>query len=207
MHFESHAALGWLIGNLGTDDRPLRNYCVLGAILPDVDAISLLCGIEAYSKYHHTFGHNLFFALWYVAFVTWRVKTFRAFVLSSIAIASHLATDACLSGWEIYLFWPFSEKGYLLANIGLGSSINRGLVFGSFVLIVFLAFTHRRTPVDLFSPELDRHLVSFFMPRKQICHECGRPCNQYCSLCHNPVCWIHGTIGKKFALYCQKCKP
>ena len=39
MHIECHATLGWLIGNVLAKDRTLRNYAVVGAILPDIDAI------------------------------------------------------------------------------------------------------------------------------------------------------------------------
>ena len=62
MHLEPHAALGWAIGNLGGADRQLRRYCVLGAILPDIDALSYIFGPQAYGRWHHTFGHNVF--LW-----------------------------------------------------------------------------------------------------------------------------------------------
>ena len=36
MHLEPHAALGWSIGVVGSADRKLRNWCVVGAILPDI---------------------------------------------------------------------------------------------------------------------------------------------------------------------------
>jgi len=60
MHLEPHAALGWAIGNLGRADRKLRNWCVLGAILPDIDAFPYVFGAQYYGRWHHTFGHNVF---------------------------------------------------------------------------------------------------------------------------------------------------
>jgi len=65
MHFEAHASLGWVIGNAGRNDRRLRNWCVVGAVLPNVDAIPYVFGPAAYGRWHHTFGHsvNRFFDL------------------------------------------------------------------------------------------------------------------------------------------------
>ena|SRR6185369_11507465 len=62
MHFEPHAVLGWTLGNVAGADRALRKWCVIGAILPDVDAIPFVFGAEAYGRWHHTFGHNVW--LW-----------------------------------------------------------------------------------------------------------------------------------------------
>ncbi|MFC1706094.1 ABC transporter permease [Planctomycetota bacterium] len=64
MHLEAHAGLGWILGTVPRgSDRRLRNSCVVAAIIADVDAVALLWGREAYDRWHHTFGHNIFLGL------------------------------------------------------------------------------------------------------------------------------------------------
>ena len=66
-------------------------------------------------------------------------------------------TDAQFSGWKLQLFWPFSNAGYLFSGaVGLDSPINAQFVYGSFVLAGVLAWLYKRTPLDMFSPELDQ---------------------------------------------------
>ena len=113
MHIEAHATLGWLIANVGNSDQRLANYCVLAAVSPDIDAVSYLFGIETYSKYHHTFGHNIFFGLLLVAFISWRCRSAKATLLSTLCFASHLLSDAYFTRWELYLFWPLSDWALL----------------------------------------------------------------------------------------------
>jgi len=47
MHLEPHAALGWVLGNIGGADRKLRRWCVLGALLPDVDGLPIIVSPQA----------------------------------------------------------------------------------------------------------------------------------------------------------------
>src|SRR5688572_26325285 len=99
MHLECHAVLGWAIANLGAggtgdQERRIRNYTVVSAILPDIDAAPYLFGAYYYGLYHHTFGHNVFlWALWSLWGV-WRFKSWRAGLLGFVAFGSHLLTDA-----------------------------------------------------------------------------------------------------------------
>ncbi|MDB6036473.1 MAG: hypothetical protein JWM99_314 [Verrucomicrobiales bacterium] len=58
MHLECHATLGWLLGNLWGGDRKIRNYAVLGSILPDVDALSYIFGPYYYGMVHCNRGAN-----------------------------------------------------------------------------------------------------------------------------------------------------
>jgi hypothetical protein len=61
VHLEAHAGLGWLVGvATPASDHRLRNWCLAASVLPDVDAVTYLWGPEAYGRYHHTFGHNVF---------------------------------------------------------------------------------------------------------------------------------------------------
>ena len=206
MHFEPHATLGWAIGNLGGGDRRLRNYCVLGSVLPDIDAAPYLFGPQAYGEWHHTFGHNVFLWAAFIGWVVWKCKSWRAAVLSCLSFGSHLLTDAQLSGWQLYLFWPASRDGYLFPNaVGLDAPINYWLVYLSPVVIVVLAILFKRTPIDIVSPKLDRLFTSFFQAKPLRCGSCGRKCNQLCDACGEAICVRHGTVKKGFRLLCPAC--
>jgi LexA-binding, inner membrane-associated putative hydrolase len=206
MHFEPHATLGWAIGNIGGGDRRLRNYCTLGAILPDIDTISFLFGAEAYGEYHHTFGHNVFLWAGFVAWVGWQCRSWRAAFLSFLSFGSHLLTDAQLSGWKLYLFWPFSGSGYLFPGaVGLDAPINYWLVYLSPIAVVLIAFLYKRTPIDIFSPKLDRLIIAFFLSKPLLCGVCRKASNQICDSCGQPVCIRHGSIQAKLRLLCSAC--
>jgi membrane-bound metal-dependent hydrolase YbcI (DUF457 family) len=206
VHLEPHAALGWAIGNVGGADRDLRKWCVIGAVLPDIDAAPYLFGAEAYARWHHTFGHNVFFWALFVGYVTYRFRSLRAFLLSFLSFGSHLLTDAKLSGWDLYLFWPLSHEGYRFPrSFGLEAPINTQLVYYSFVAIALLALIYRRTPIDLFSPKLDQLLISTFRKKTSTCAMCGKSCNQTCSECQRPVCFRHASVTKGISVLCSDC--
>ena len=207
MHLEPHAALGWTIGVVGGGDRKLRKWCVIGAILPDIDAIPYVFGAEVYARWHHTFGHNIFLWALFVGYVTYRCRTVRSAILSFLAFGSHLLTDAQLSGWDLYLFWPFSREGYLFPHaVGLEAPINTFLVYASFAVVVLIALFYGRTPMDMFSPKLDQLFFSAFRKRINSCAICGAKCNQNCESCHRAICVRHATITKSISILCVNCR-
>jgi membrane-bound metal-dependent hydrolase YbcI (DUF457 family) len=206
MHLEPHAALGWAIGNFGGADRDLRKWCVIGAILPDIDAVPYIFGVESYSRWHHTFGHNVFLWALFVGFVTFKFRSPRACILSFLSFGSHLLTDAGLSGWPVDLFWPFSRSGYLFPGaVGLEAPINTHLVYYSFLLVGLLAFLYGRTPLEMFSEKLDQLLISVFKAKHLVCSVCQRKCNQRCFQCDGPICFSHATVTKKMVPLCPDC--
>jgi len=194
------------MGNVAGADRGLRKWCVIGAVLPDIDAVPYVFGAEAYGRWHHTFGHNVFLWALFVGYVTYRMRSVRALILSFLAFGSHLITDAQLSGWDLYLFWPLSHKGFLFPHaVGLAAPINTRLVYLSFVAVAVLALIYRRTPIDLFSPKLDQLFFSAFNEKTRICSVCGRKCNQRCSSCQRPLCFRHATVTKDIRIICRDC--
>ena len=206
MHLEPHATLGWAIANIGGADRQLRKWCVIGALLPDIDGLPLIISPQAYGHWHHTFGHNVFLWALFVAWVTWRCGSWRAFLLSFLAFGTHLLTDAQLSGWPLQLFWPVSHSGYLFRGaVGLSSPINTNLVYLSFVVVGLLAVVYKRTPIELFSARADRLLISLFQKKLLSCSICNRPSNQICSQCERPICVRHTSVQRHLMLLCPNC--
>ncbi len=206
MHFEAHAALGWAISNLGGADRALRKWCVIGALLPDLDAIPYLFGPQAYGQWHHTFGHNVFLWALFMAGITFKFRSIRALVLSFLCFGSHLLTDAQFSGWNLQLFWPISNVGYLFpAAVSLSAPINTQMVYGSFLLVAALGVAYKRTPIELLSPKLDALLLSAFSHKPHFCAVCRGPSNQICSRCGDPICIRHTTVKRNMVLLCPDC--
>jgi hypothetical protein len=206
MHAECHFTLGWILAHAAHTDRRLRNWCVAGAVLPDIDAVSYLFGIDAYAKYHHTLGHNVWLWFFFVSLATWRMRSWRAFLLTFLSFGLHLLTDAWTTRWELYLWWPLSSACYSLPDgIDLASPINTALFYLSFFLLLVMAFIYRRTPLDIFSPALDAALLSPLRHKNDHCHLCGRPCAQKCIRCGKGICFRHSHLGKKFCLVCPQC--
>jgi hypothetical protein len=207
MHLECHAALGWLIANAGGGQRPVRNYVVISAILPDIDALPYLFGPDYYAVYHHTFGHNIF--LWFL-WSAWGVKRFRSWragLLGFIAFGSHLLTDAFLSNWSLYLFWPFSRKGFLPAHsLELSSPVNTYLLYSTPLWLLAAALIWKRTPLEWISPKLDHLFISFFRRKHAQCYFCDRGANLECGTCHQPICPRHLTVTSKWQMRCPSCR-
>lgn len=206
MHLEAHAALGWVIGNVGQTDRRLRAWCVAAAVLPDIDAAPYLFGPEAYGRWHHTFGHNVF--LWAIVAAAAGVhcRSAPAFGYAAAAFGSHLVTDAFFSGWYLYPFWPWSRWEYMpKLHVGLEHPVNVWLIYAGLVAVLVIAARRRRTPMELFWPKFDRVVVSIFEKGDEACDICGRPANQRCSACGRFICIRHARINRKADLKCPAC--
>ncbi len=213
MHFESHAGLGWAMGTLAPgSDRALRAWCLAAAVAPDLDAVSYLFGDVAYSRYHHTFGHNVFLGAAIVGAAAWherrraplRLAGFGALV--ALAFAGHLLTDAKLSAYAVEPFWPLSRAAYEFhPNLGLAAPINTWLVYASVATVVLLALWRRVSPLELISPQLDRRVLRALSPRRLSCEHCAGPCNDRCDRCGTPVCARDGKVVSGFRLSCRRC--
>lgn len=207
MHLECHATLGWMLGNLAGVDRRVRNYATIGAILPDIDALPYVFGPYYYGLLHHTFGHNIFLCLAFGAFGWFKFRSWRAALLGLVSIGSHLLTDAYLSNWHLYLFWPVSAKGYLPAHsLELTSPVNTWLVYSIPLVLLVAALVWKRTPLEWISPRLDQLFIAFFRRKPLACATCSKPANLACDACGGPVCPSHLQVGKGWRVLCPRCK-
>jgi len=214
MHPEAHAGVGWLIGVLApSSDRRLRNWCLVAALLPDIDAAAYLFGPVAYMNYHHTFGHNIFLGLACTAAAALhhRGAGVRRAVLAAgivaLAFAAHILGDMKLSAYPVVLFWPLSHAEYEIPlNYALGAPINTWLFYASFALVPVLALWRKVTPLDVIATRLDRIFIGFFRARPLACSACGGRCNQRCDGCGEPVCFRHGRLGRGFRIACPRCE-
>jgi membrane-bound metal-dependent hydrolase YbcI (DUF457 family) len=205
--------MGWMIGAVApTSDRRLRIWCTAAAVLPDVDALTHLAGGEAYDRWHHTFGHNL----WAGAIVVMAAAAFfrnrspRSWLFAvafvAIAFASHLLTDMKFSGWPVYLLWPVNRKEFEFSPmLPLGHWMNLVLVAAFSILPFVLARWTMASPLEIVSPRLDHLLLNLFRKKNRNCSACGKPCNNRCDGCTRPVCLRHGKLGWRFRLSCPSC--
>ncbi len=213
MYPHAHAGLGWVIGVASpTSDRRLRAWCTAAAFLPDVDAVAKLFGDEAYVHWHHKPGHNIFLGLLCclaAAIHFWKrpiKERAIAVVLVAICFASHLLTDMKLSGWGVFLFWPFGERDYhIVPNLDLSHPVNLFLAFAFIPLPFLLAFWKPVTPLELISPRLDKIFLNAFRKRTSSCASCGRPCNNVCDQCGSATCMKDGAINLRFRITCRSC--
>lgn len=209
MNTEVHLAVGWLLANLAApEDRRARALVTLSALAPDVDALSFFFGPAAYSEYHHTVGHNIFFSLAFSALAIWlsRSHRLRILLLTQIGFYTHYFGDYFLTRFELVYFWPISNRPFIYSyGIGLDHPINLGLGYASFVGFVLMAMWFKRTPIEMVSIELDRRIVNLFRRKPLACHVCGGKANEMCVDCGQPTCVRHGRVTKRFAVRCSEC--
>lgn len=102
--------------------RAATMLIIIGAIIPDIDHISLrLAGPLAYLKYHRGFTHSIlgsFVIAALMAGVACSIKNVRekmgwpaAFILSLLGIYSHILLDL-ITSYGTQVFFPFSSKRY-----------------------------------------------------------------------------------------------
>ena len=115
LHPPVHLAISWLTGH-GLAERRDRRLVAWSGVVPDLDALSLLGGVAAYSQYHHVLTHGVMAAvvgtaLW-TALARQRLKVFFG---SLAAFHLHLICDLLGSGrdWPIVYWFPFSRHEFM----------------------------------------------------------------------------------------------
>lgn len=164
MHVPTHILSGWCVAN-GLPTTPAQRLAAMvAATAADVDGLSRLLGEDAYWTYHHTFGHNVFFAVALSAACAACVRqrpTFT-FALCLLVAHLHLVLDYFGSGpgWHVHYLWPF--KAGVLRNPNawpFDSWQNRSAFCLLLAWTLLIAIRRRRTPLERIAPRLDRRLV------------------------------------------------
>ena len=118
MHHPIHLAISWLAGHK-LEHRRDRRLVAWAGVVPDLDALSLLWGVGAYSQYHHVLTHGLVAGL--VTAGLWMAfgrQRWKVLALSLAVFHLHLLCDLVGSGvegehWSISYLFPFSRKEIL----------------------------------------------------------------------------------------------
>jgi inner membrane protein len=115
MHVPTHLAISWLIGH-HLPERRDRRLVAWSGVVPDLDSLSLLGGVGAYSEYHHVLTHGVVAAV--AGTILWTAlakQKLKVMWLSLAAFHVHLLCDLLGSGrdWAIVYFYPWSRREFL----------------------------------------------------------------------------------------------
>jgi hypothetical protein len=161
-----HAELSWLVAQ-GLPERRDRIVVTVAGVLPDLDGLSLLGGVEAYSRWHHLLTHGLVAAsVCGVVALAWRRPAVGA--LAFLAFHLHLLCDLLGSGpgWPIYYLWPMSRLEVMWSGQwNLASWQNSVIGMAATALCLACALWTKRTPVELFSLKTDAKVVAALRAR------------------------------------------
>lgn len=153
-----HLAISWLVGHRLSERRD-RRLVTWAGVLPDLDGVSLLFGLGAYSTYHHVISHGivaavLITAIW-TAFARDKMKTA---LLSLVAFHVHLLCDLVGSGaqgepWPITYLWPFSHREIIFPyGWDLASPQNAFVWLAAIGWTIWIAMKQGRTFAEVFLP-------------------------------------------------------
>lgn len=170
MQIPTHILSGWCAANYLRCGPRQRLLAMVAATACDVDGISILFGHDAYWRFHHTFGHNLFFAVIASALLAAisPQKPF-SFVLYLALFHLHLLLDYFGSGpgWDIHYLWPLHEPTFTnRRGWPFYSWQNLSFFFVLLLWTLWIAWRHGRTPLERIAPRLDRLAVACLRGRR-----------------------------------------
>jgi inner membrane protein len=172
----THFLSGWVLANalpLGRRDRALVTW---SAVLPDVDGLGIVAEIATrnsshpllwFSRYHHSL-HNLAFAV-VVAGLAFALAEKRGITAAACLLGFHLHLLEDLIGsrgpdgdqWPIPYLAPFSNalqwSWHGQWNLNAWPNIVITLVLVAVTL--YLAWRRGYSPMEIFSPKIDREVV------------------------------------------------
>lgn len=163
MHVQTHALLGWCVGNLCPITPRQRFCCMLAATLADLDGLGIVFGQEAYWDYHHVLGHNLLYGVVLSGVLTAISKgRLGVFTLYLALFHSHLIMDYWGSGpdWPILYWWPFSKTAIINPHAWPLFSWQNLTTFALLLIwTVIIVLRLGRTPLEAVMPALDAKIV------------------------------------------------
>jgi membrane-bound metal-dependent hydrolase YbcI (DUF457 family) len=163
MWLVGHAQVGWFLARAGGLEERDRRLVTVAGVLPDLDAVTLLGGLDSYLGGHHVYLHNLSAAvvlpLAVAAFARRRAVTCFA---ALAAVLLHFLSDG-FGLLELRPLWPFSTA------LWWPNQARFAVAFASevavpFLLLAWSAAVFRRERVSVLeslSPRLDARLARF----------------------------------------------
>jgi hypothetical protein len=172
MHIPTHLLSGWLVGCALPIGPRGRLCCMIAATAPDVDGLGIVFGQEAYWRFHHVAGHNVFFGLLLAAALTaWTgQRRVIAFAGNVVCFHLHLLMDYFGSGpgWAIHYLCPLDRHGWKTdAAWELSSWQNRVAFVLLLLATLAIAWRRRITPLERLAPRLDAKWAGRNLPIAQ----------------------------------------
>jgi LexA-binding, inner membrane-associated putative hydrolase len=204
--------IGWGIAHtIRMPDRQTRLWCVLAALLPDLDSAGILFGWQLYERYHHVLLHNLVFGAVVTALAArWVGARPVPLLLVFASFVSHLVGDYFGSGagWGIMPFPPFSNAEYVYTMIPRDVLVP-GVVgnVGAAMLLIVIAVRAGRTPLEFIHADAERFLVDAIRLRisRTPCGTCDARASFRCVRCASAVCHTHVARGFTLRPRCAGC--
>jgi hypothetical protein len=163
-----HAELSWLCSQPLVHRRD-RILVTVAGVLPDLDGLAILGGLDAYGRWHHRLTHGAIAAVLTVVLCsTLSQQRFKTPLLGAITFHLHLLCDLVGSGpgWAIWYLWPFRmDEWYWAGQWDLGSWQNGLIGMIATALCLLGAVWWRRTIVEVFSVRADQRVTAALRSR------------------------------------------
>ncbi len=227
----NHLQYGWLAANLMDYDLRERRMIMMSALLVDLDGIFMalspilralrceLCDFDLMGRVHHTFSHNIFFALMLgLAFgLVNKRRRLEIFAVCSTVALLQIVIDNLTNDptWPIMYLWPASTHDFSLGNFSdwphlrfLTVWVIQG-IFSVFIwaCTVVIYIRRKRTFLELASTSLDKFITDFMiLPFRARCEKCSNRAHYTCSECGKEFCIEHSKINRDLTVTCEECK-
>ena len=171
----THFLLGWSVAGTDTSLTPRERAAVtLAGVVPDIDGMGVIWDLisrsgnfDFYQRYHHVFGHNLFFGLLVAAWgLLFGVRKRLVAALMFVSFNLHLLGDLLGARgqgddfWAVPYFWPFSARDYYWSGQWPLNGWQNFMITGVLLsLIFYLAVKRGYSPVEMVSTRADQAFV------------------------------------------------
>lgn len=228
----AHTAIGSFVAYSGAFNLRERRLIMISALATDLDGVpggayrayaglrfvltgaaadkDLLASLDAI---HHTFSHNIFFALLMGALIAAvnRGKRRALFVAGSIAALLQVVVDNLTNhpSWPIMYFWPLWDKDFALGNFISWTGLDFFVMvvvqyfFLALVLVGIVAFYFRtgHTFLELVSSRFDRLITDFIrLALTEKCSVCQARAFYRDSETGLPLCGHHGRFNRRLVV-------
>jgi inner membrane protein len=171
----THFLLGWTVASTNTSLSTRERAAVtLAGVVPDIDGVGIVWDLvsrsgsfDFYQRYHHVFGHNLFFGLLVAACgLLLGVRKWLIAALMFVSFHLHLLGDILGARgekddfWAVPYFWPFSARDYYwTGQWPLNGWQNVLITVALLALMFYLTAKRGYSPVEMVSSRADQEFV------------------------------------------------
>lgn len=171
----THFLLGWTVAGTATSLTTRERAAIaMAGIIPDIDGMGVVWDLvsrsgnfDFYQRYHHVFGHNLFFGLLVAAgglligvrkrlVAALMFVSFHVHLLGDILGARGLGDDF----WAVPYFWPVSSRDFFWTGQWPLNGWQNFVVTGVLLVLMFYwAGKRGYSPLEMVSARADRAFV------------------------------------------------
>jgi inner membrane protein len=170
----THFLTGWAVANTAKLGKRERLLVTLAGVAPDIDGMGVLWDLvsrsgsfEFYQRYHHVFGHNIFFGL-LVAACGLLLGVRKRLVAALMFVSFHLHLLGDIVGargqgndfWAVPYFWPLSTRDYYWSGQWPLNGWQNFVITGALLALMFYwAGKRGYSPLEMASSRADQAFV------------------------------------------------